>query len=89
MKDKLEVVEELVENIKESECCVILTPSTWCINGTGNEILALLSIFVSRMKDQGFEKQMILDAVEIGFIDRKERSEQLKSLLEELLEKLD
>lgn len=89
MKDKLEVVEELVKNIKESECCVILTPSTWCINGTGNEILTLLSILVNQMKNDGFEKQMILDAVEIGFIDRKERSEQLKSLLEELLEKLD
>ena len=88
MKDKLEVVEELVENIKESECCVILTPSTCCVNGTGNEILTLLSIFVNQMKDQGFEKQMILDAVEIGFIDRKERNKQLKNLLEELLVKL-
>lgn len=89
MKDKLEVVEELVENIKESECCVILTPSTYCVNGTGNEILTLLSILVNQMKNEGFEKQMILDAVEVGFIDRKERNKQLKSLLEELLEKLD
>lgn len=88
MKDKLEYVEELVKSIKESECCVVLTPSTCCINGTGNEILTLLSILVNQMKNDGFEKQMILDAVKVGFIDKEERNKQLKDLLEELLEKL-
>lgn len=88
MKDKLEYVEELAKSIKESDCCVVLTPSTCCVNGTGNEILTLLSIFVNQMKNEGFEKQMILDAVKVGFIDKEERNKQLKDLLEELLEKL-
>lgn len=89
MKDKLEHVEKLVKEIKESDCCVILTPSTCCVNGTGAEILTLLSCFVDQMKDNGFEKQMILDAVEIGWLGQEERKDNLKDLLKELLDKLD
>lgn len=89
MKDKLEHVEKLVKEIKESDCCVILTPSTCCVNGTGAEILTLLSCFVNQMKDNGFEKEMILDAVEIGWLDQEQKEDDLKTLLKELLDKLD
>lgn len=89
MKDKLEHVEELVKNIKESDCCIVLTPSTCCVNGTGADILTLLSCLINQMKDNGFDKEMILNSVEIGWLDEKQQKDDLKSLLKQLLDKLD
>lgn len=89
MRDKLEHVNEIVKEIKKSDCCVILTPNVCCVNGTGAEILTLLSCFVNQMKDNGFEKKAILEAVEIGWLDQEQKEDDLKNLLKELLEKLD
>ena len=89
MKDKLEHVEELVKEIKKSDCCVILTPNVCCVNGSGADILTLLSCLVNQMKENGFEKEMIKNAVEIGWLDQEQKEDDLKTLLKELLDKLD